>query len=481
MHRSAVFFAIALVVACHNTPPEGVYPCRQATVAHDCPELWYCRRDNLCWITDDPDAGVTGGDAGMPVVDAGPDAARDTGPHCTSETCNGMDDDCDGLIDEGVMTVGPAVTLTTQQLVVGAIVPTSRGFGIGELSFDPSPGSIWRSIDASGASVAGPSLDASVASRTVTDAADVGASTLVVVAATAAAQAAVFGFDGTTGSATLGATPFVLPLEAGRRGGSGMFSQASATRATLYVGHSPTSGSGPSALRRYRLDLSGTPRILDARDVALDVIGAVAVLGTDMVDYVVYGRSDNRIALIAVSAGDGAATFHVVGTIGDATSPAMDYAALAIRDRSADVSPSNPLGIAWEGRNTGNPPRTTLAFVEATNTTVLSTSTPITFPDAYGAWGGFYTWATVALVALSDGPEHWVLVSQDTDTAATPTGGLVQVREIVGAGTNVRRLTVPSEALGPQNNIAVALSANHIRLVEASESSGLITRSIGCE
>lgn len=54
-----------------------------------------------------PDAGRdAGSDASMPMFDAGRDAGSDSGPPlpvCVprSETCNGRDDDCDGIVDDG--------------------------------------------------------------------------------------------------------------------------------------------------------------------------------------------------------------------------------------------------------------------------------------------------------------------------------------------------------------------------------------------
>ena len=44
-----------------------------------------------------------GGDAGLldaPPADVTPDSGRDAGPRCDDEECNGLDDDCDGAVDE---------------------------------------------------------------------------------------------------------------------------------------------------------------------------------------------------------------------------------------------------------------------------------------------------------------------------------------------------------------------------------------------
>ena len=45
-----------------------------------------------------------------------------------SETCNGADDDCDGVVDEGVATFGTQTTIAGQSGFSTAIVPASDGF-----------------------------------------------------------------------------------------------------------------------------------------------------------------------------------------------------------------------------------------------------------------------------------------------------------------------------------------------------------------
>src|SRR4249920_996131 len=111
MRPILLFVLVLSLTSCHRDPPEGV------------------------------------------MIDTNVDAPMsDTGPHCGAEACNGTDDDCDGLIDEGVMTVGPAVTATTtHDLLIGALVPTTGGFGIVQVSPDTPPAVSWLPLDGTGA------------------------------------------------------------------------------------------------------------------------------------------------------------------------------------------------------------------------------------------------------------------------------------------------------------------------------------------
>ena len=137
MSRTLPFLALVLAAtACHGPLPEGRYPC---TIPADCPPNWFCRADNLCWMTQG-DAGVdaAAGDAAQVdaahvdaaqvdayALDAGTDAwSVDVGmpidayvldsptDACapTAEVCDGHDNDCDGSVDEANPMLGCSIT-----------------------------------------------------------------------------------------------------------------------------------------------------------------------------------------------------------------------------------------------------------------------------------------------------------------------------------------------------------------------------------
>src|SRR5262249_14375667 len=104
---------LAASLGCGTHYPEGVYPCQPPTVATDCPAMRFCHSAHTCWSSAETfDGGAT--DAGVAndaasdaftidaaSLDAGTDAAAtDAGCMPATETCNGADDDCDGMIDE---------------------------------------------------------------------------------------------------------------------------------------------------------------------------------------------------------------------------------------------------------------------------------------------------------------------------------------------------------------------------------------------
>lgn len=477
---SPLTLALALV-ACHGPIPEGRYPCM---MDRDCPPAWYCHAEGLCWST--PETTVdAGADAFVPTdaTSASDTNAPDTGPTCGAETCNGADDDCDGLIDEGVMTVGPAVTATTTDGIPVAMVAESGGFGIMSSTASTPSDPIWVRIDQSGTPiVASPSLgsDVQIDAPWTVDVAEGAGQVLATTVDSTADRRYLFGFDPSSGTRIAGSTPFEIPLASGSSPTArAVFVAAAGGRATLFVG---TTQGSVGAIYRYRLDVSSDPpRVIDSRQVVNDLQGGLdawTAIATASAEYVAYRRNTTEMVLSAGPSGDTVGAFHVVGVIAPASHAGAMYVAMAIADPTATVSPTNPLGIAWTGRVTtgASGPAT---FVQVTDTTVLAATPPAAFPDSMGALGSFFILHAIALAPLGDAPGHWILVNQDSDAAHTSSA--LQVRELVDGAATVRRIAVPGGTSGARTDVAVVRSGASIRLVDHADGGGFVTRSIGCE
>jgi hypothetical protein len=115
MRRTAIFGVLVLSSCLAPQPPEGRVRCTAATVDVDCPEGWFCRSDDRCYLSpgDDVDAGRDAGpivdldggeDAGVDAGDGGPEVDSGDAPMCTTTDeadIDAIDANCDGV--DGVL------------------------------------------------------------------------------------------------------------------------------------------------------------------------------------------------------------------------------------------------------------------------------------------------------------------------------------------------------------------------------------------
>ncbi len=486
-NRFALFllFGVCLLAAsCRTGPPEGVYPCTEATVATDCPTGWYCHSDDRCWSRIETfDGGTDGGvPVDAPMTDApGHDAAPmgDSGPTCGTETCNGSDDDCDGRIDEGVLTVGATVAASAttadgaRMIATGdgflAVVPTASGpshlsllhLGLDGMAMSENPlGSTFDmqfnipfEIAAMGGAVLiGAGFGAS-------DHYQLGA-----VAAPGAGQAFA---------------PWDPPVRTPFVASQIRLGAVSPTEAVVYVEY-VSSTAGSATIRRLRMSLGGiAPTILGDVEIVADVEpgNGWTILTTSVTDYLLYYSTGGHCILM--TAPTGAAT-DAPRLLGLADGACNYWNAMEIRDHDAPISGTNPLGIASEGL------MVPLTFVQISSITPFQ-STPHVLTDSTGAYRDPFTpdhlVSLLAVPTAGTTGGHWLLANIDQDPLVDPmtASARLQVREILGNAVTVRLLSVPGETNAARGHIDLVRSGTSTRVIERANTTGLVTRSIGCE
>jgi hypothetical protein len=482
MRRTLISLSALLALAgCRSGIDCGAYVYDEARQICVCPAGTVELPGGGCAAIDGGGTDSGGVDAG--IADGGADDAPhvDTGPTCAAETCNGTDDDCDGLIDEGVLTVGPAVTaLTDATLLGGEIVPLGDGFGILAHTATTPSSFTWVTTGLGGLPVgSGVGLGSDTSQpiafryRVAVDPPSV----LTTFVGDTTFPIRLIGFDSETGARTTGTIPFVVPVSVGRTAaGFSALVDVGSGGATVYSQEHDASSPDQFIVRR-RLDVSvDPPRVVHTSEIATTLLGAWFVLTTNSAEFVFYREGDD-LAVAAGPTGPGTAPFRTLGTIAGA-----DVATAAIRDPSQPVSRSNPIGLVMHAQQPVGS-----WFYEITNTTILEASDLVHLDTSEGAPRDLRIPQTSAIIALPSTPDaemgHWLVATVDNDPAvdSLTQSSAVQIREIVGAAVRQTLLVSPGESFAARTDIGFARSSGTVRLVEGGNTGGVVTRAVGCE
>ncbi|MFO0686571.1 MAG: putative metal-binding motif-containing protein [Sandaracinus sp.] len=394
-----------------------------------------------------------------------------------AETCNGLDENCDHLVDEGLGIVGAPATVTSiSNHFSPHLVGLPTGFGV-VYATGSSGQATWQTITSAGGSPSSPSpLGTDTTSFTYDfDAAFDGAR--VVVVGPSGSDYALFAFDPGTGGRVL--PLFVLPRGTLVAVTSVRIARISSGSVTVY---GALRNGTAWQLRRWVLNTSGTvANVIDQDDVVTDLDGvrAWAVVASGSGEILVYRDAANDdVVLRSVSMAGVAGAASVVRAVADA--PDTSAVGLGFRDPSLAVGTASPLAVVIAGA-AGR----ALQYLQITSLSSPMGTTSVSLPGSFGAaiggliplrnlWvaapagvtgdaGLFYV---AALEFESGGAGHYVLRAWEVRS---------------GAPLDPHALTVPSEtALTSLSDLTIAASGTSLRVAEPTSTGGIVTRQLGC-
>lgn len=475
-HHSLSLLLLALgSMACRTAVPEGRYRC---DTRDDCPATWSCHSDGFCWSTAEAsDAGNIGDasedastDAGVdaPVDAQAPDAWTQDAYTCVTETCNGRDDDCDGFVDEGLITVGAAVDAVTDAPpnVLGALLaPIDHGFEV-IVSGATDVNGGWAALHPDGSSASSFAMApsallatgiATTPTETIFSSAGDVSEILTVSSGAPPAPRLRYVFD--YGPSTVSVVRIV---------------DSDGVRATAFAAIGDIENTLPVSLHRLRLNITTSGGVLLHDDPLVDTATAVyAFVHTAEADYLAYIATNGDLVLAAAPSDDSGGVFRTIGTILDSRRATTDMA-LAIRNPGASVGPDNPLILAWADPDSAS-------FTQVTRTTVLDVDPVQSLPGAQGTGPAFFfPIHEIDILPVEESPiaGHWIIAA--TSIASMDVGMAVSRVWEISHGA-AREIAVPDESPIYRAQLGLARVDGVMRLAEVGNAGGIVTRSIGCE
>ncbi len=400
--------------------------------------------------------------------------ALPTGAACSTppETCNGIDDNCDGVADEGLDALGANVMAAAGPgPIKPLIVALASGYG---LLYNNGSSLVWQTVSATGVAGTAVTLGAdTMAGLGIYDARFDG--TNVVIAFYGSTGYGVFAIAPATGARvfpTTAGTTMSLPAPTMYNATLSHMRIVSATAgaASLYVVYAH---SGAQTLHRWSITTTGVGTVQPGSgDFAADLNAALAwdAVRAGGADWVAYRTTsgDLRVASASLTSSTGSSVW-VIGTAGADTS---NQVAVTIADPTMGPSATNPLGIA-----SSNPTNVRVgAYPSGAVQAIVA--------GAAGTMSGPLN-TVLRLVAAPDRSTyarrgHWVLVYGEPSGSS---GNRVQAWEVLTSATMLTTTLLGGTAEGyatTRVSVSADTDGTTMRVAELDATGNVVTRPIGC-
>ncbi|MFO0684871.1 MAG: putative metal-binding motif-containing protein [Sandaracinus sp.] len=412
--------------------------------------------------------------AGQPGYAATSDDCDDTDPASypgATEVCDGADNDCDGVVEEGLGFVGPAVEVGPGDLSP-MILGLNDGFGVIHGVF-AQPDARWHRISTGGGSTSAPiGLGAGTGDGSYATGFDGGRVVVLM-----ALGERIFGFDPVTGNRTLALTD--LPVPSGRSATGGVrLPRVTLGSVVAYEEFAPLTSF--SDVRRWVIDTTdSTPAISDTDDLGLRIASRAWDVSAAGPSELVVFRSDGDHILLREVDPTGRGTGR--GTVRAAlAAPDTSEIAIHVHDPSRALSAENPLTIVIAGA-----PGQPLGVLQVTDLNAPAGGPSVLLPGSIGVPPARADYQDrnilVAEPAGANGMGAIYVVASEIADVSDLNHRVLRAWEIrSGSPPIVRALTLPADASLDGSVTSVATFGTTVRVAQRMANRTVVTRQLGC-